>query len=219
MKVVYTALFGSNADQLHDVVQTNRTAFVCFADRPVTAKGWEVLSTRYCPPNATPRLLARLHKINSTALFPAATVTLWVDSTHAPITSVEELTNEYLSHHSVATFKHPLRDCVYAEIYACAGLGKDTRPNLLAHRQNLLEMNYPADNGLAETSVMLRRNNATTRKLEQEWAKQLLAGSERDQLSFDPACYLTDTPYAHIRGHRTSSEHFHYRPHARALTH
>ena len=72
---------------------------------------------------------------------------------------------------------------------------------------------YPKDNGLAETTCVMRRHTPAVIKFNEEWWKELRANSIRDQLSCDYVLWKLGMSYMTLEGVRTDCAHFSWVPH------
>lgn len=190
--------------------------FVLFSDKVdgLEVNGnWQILPLHFkhllCQ-----RRTARWHKVNSHVLFPYADLTVWVDGSQRfkPVRLFNDLIKPNLQH-NIATFKHPIRDCVYQELNACIKYRKD---NEILMRQQIAKYraeNYPPHNGMVETACVIRRNNAEVAAFNKAWWAEIASHSFRDQLSFNYVAHKTNTVYSTIPGHRESSDYFVFTSH------
>lgn len=217
----YTAILGGFPDRLHTVSEStagdaNAAKFNAFIDQRkcypwrVSFNGWQTIQQGS---EDDPRRTARKLKVLAHKTFPEAEYSLWVDGCLTPITPVWQLIDRFLSHHDICVFEHAQRSCVYKELEACIRLHKDDpavmRKQVAAYRRE----GYPHDNGLAETTAVLRRHNAATEEFNEAWWAEVLCGSVRDQLSFNHVCWKLGMQYTTFEGTRVKSPHFKYRPH------
>jgi hypothetical protein len=98
---------------------------------------------------------------------------------------------ESLGNADLAVHRHYYRDCAYAEADRCAELGFERPEPLLAQKLSLLERGFPVNFGLGENGVIIRRNTELTRRFNENWWSEYMAGGQRDQVSFPPAVWLT----------------------------
>lgn len=213
--VVYTAIAGDNGDALrHPLCDQPGVRLVCFTDRPVPDPGpWEVRPLAWAGP--TPRRTARWHKVNSHRLFPGAEAAVWADGSMQLRVPAARLVADGLSGHNVlASFKHPDRDCVYAEHVACRRLRKDDPALMQRQIDHYKYAGYPPRNGLAETGCVVRVP-AACEAFEAEWWATLARFSHRDQLSFDFAAWRLKLPYARLEGSALRSPYFVFHAHRR----
>lgn len=214
--VVYTAIVGDNGDVLRQPLcdQPDGVRLVCFTDRKVADPGvWDVRPLHKFVRDA--RRTARWHKINSHKLFPGDEPVVWADGSLQLRLPATRLVEAALAGDNVlAAFKHPERNCVYAEHVACRRLRKDN-PLLMQRQMDYYKFaGYPPGNGLAETGCVVRRPSACE-AFENEWWATLDKYSHRDQLSFDFAVWRLKLPYAHLPGRADKSPHFAFHPHKR----
>ena len=227
--VIYTAITGRISDELRLPVGDGLRLdpgieFVCFTDRERygTRFGpWTVRHPEWTHPSV-PRRTARWHKAMACRLFPYAQYSMWCDGCFqlraAPRTLIRFLehipsrNNKSLAC-DVATFEHPDRNCIYAEGVACIRLRKDDPVTIGAQMTRYQSERYPANNGLAETTCVLRRHTPQIALLGERWWDEMNRGSLRDQLSFDYCCHNLGIKYGLMGGCRGTNPHFSFYPH------
>lgn len=214
--VVYSCVTG-NYDNVEQTLLARSpeidcdASFILFSDavnEPEAIGHWQILPLQFRHPLCN-RRTARWHKINSHALFPQADTTVWIDGSQSfkPIHLLADLIRPHL-HHDIATFKHPIRNCVYQELNACIRYKKD---NELLMQQQIAKYRleqYPAHNGMVETACVLRRNTPEIVAFNKAWWAEMDRYSFRDQLSFNYVAHKTNTLYSVIPGHREKSSYF-----------
>lgn len=164
---------------------------------------------------ANPRKTSRWHKINSHLLFPEADITVWVDGSQK--FKSFRLFNEFIEPYlktGIATFKHPDRKCIYQEYQACCHLNKDHKPTMKNQVDKYRAAGYPINNGLVETSCVIRENTKQVAGFNELWWNEVDKHSIRDQLSFNYVSWLTKTPYSIIPGCRVNSPFFSFSNHS-----
>jgi hypothetical protein len=182
--VVYTANIASY-DQVREPAVDGR--FVLFTDgEPV--KGWEV---HRIEGGYDARKQARMLKVLSHTLSDAE-VTIWHDANVQLLVPAVEVVKAWLDGMDVATFRHPVRDCIYAEAGVCKWKGKDSPAVIETVLGNYQVEGFPEHYGLAETTVVVRRNNARVTEFNNLWWSAMVRGSLRDQLSFDYVRWLME---------------------------
>ncbi len=222
--VVYTASFGSRADAIREpTCIENDVKFVAFVDDPTKFSSdsvWE-----YRPPvyyHDVPRRQARWHKCLSHLLFNDAEYTLWIDANFQLQQSISEIIKKYLAaegarpgaaKYDICTFKHPWRNCIYGEATTCISVGMDKKEIITAQMDRYRQEKYPKDNGLAATMQVLRRQVSTVNQMNDLWWDEILKGSQRDQLSFDYACWRHHLAYGHFDGYCYGNDIFKHNPH------
>jgi hypothetical protein len=190
---VYTSITG-NYDFLKEQpesVCSSGAKFYAFMDRPQASRTWEVLPAKEA--FHTPRLNAKFHKILSHISFPEEEITLWIDGTIEILatTSVRDLASSYLRDADMAVFHHRFRYCVYQEAMHCIHNKRDITQVILGQVFRYTQEGYPANNGLAECSVLLRRDTKQVRQFNELWWSEVQTGSIRDQISFPYVVHKT----------------------------
>jgi hypothetical protein len=215
--VVCTAVTGRFNNKIRPPLYTpaddRHVNFVCFSDFLGSVPSpWCLL-----PPvweHEDPRRTARYHKVMMHKLFPKASYWLWMDGNQQLIVDPWQLVDRYMDMSAdIATYKHPTRKCVYEELDACLKLRKDNaalmRSQVLSYRQ----AGYPANNGMCETTVMIRRNTKAVRDFNEQWWREIVRGSVRDQLSFNYTMRKMTMVYKAMAGRRDKPKYFKYFSH------
>jgi hypothetical protein len=215
--VIYTAIFGPIRDKLFTPYPDPQVKYVAFVDSwpGQPPEGWQLRPSVFgdvLGPNIDPRRKARQHKCLAHELFPRAKYSLWVDGCLTPKQDLAKLI-ERLGANDIATFEHMDRNCVYQELEACLKLRKDKPQLMRAQIDRYREEGYPYNNGLAETTAVLRRHTDQVTEFNKAWWYEIEFGSVRDQLSMDYVCWKLGLKYSHLAGTRVKSPHFNWRPH------
>lgn len=220
MLYVYTAITGDfvRLNQLRQPLQAQDPAgrqvrFVCFTDGLASAPSpWEIRSPLWEHKN-DPRRTARWHKTHPHLCFPDAEYSLWLDGNQQLFCNPWSLVDDYLKSHDLASYKHPQRSCIYSELLACVRLKKDKPAVMQQQIDRYKKEKYPENNGLIETTVVLRRHTEAIRKLNEAWWNEISKGSRRDQLSLNYCLWKTHTPHVTIPGQRDKPVFFKYYAH------
>lgn len=212
--VVYTAITGGY-DVLPPVPAAWRddADFVAFMDEPQDSPGWEFRRAERVYPDPTRN--ARMHKILAHRFLPGYDYSVWVDGS-VQITStvpLSELISRWLQAHDIALFRHRVRTCVYDEAEACITAGKDSPELIRAQIDHYRAEGYPAQNGLHETMVLIRRHSPDVREFCEGWHGELVRFSRRDQLSMDVALHRHRIGVLTLPGLITRNDHFQWHPH------
>lgn len=199
MKIaVYTCITGGY-DSVKNISTQNNTDidFICFTDNP---------NNDFKPSNWTfrniPQDLIQLSKVKQQRLIkilphkylPEYDISLWIDGNIEIIGDVYEFIKQYdLNKYSLFTRKHPGRKCIYEEAKAVLNLKKDTKETVECQLCKYREQGFPPNFGLEETNVILRNHkDVNCKMLCNMWAKEIVSGSHRDQLSFDYCRWKND---------------------------
>ena len=208
---VYTAIFGGY-DQLYPGLYPGEADYICFSDKYFRAPApWEVRVIE--PPHTDPRKAARFFLLQSTKVLPEYTNTIMHGGNATLYGSPNELI-ELLGANDIAAFRHPHRSNVYDEPKACATLSKDRIENMAPQMAGYKAEGFPGA-PFSACILLVRRNVIKIAVLEALWWTEVLAGSHRDQLSFDYARWKTETPITYIPGDPFTSPHLSIHGHLR----
>jgi hypothetical protein len=208
----FTAILGPIKDQLRPVIaprDKNRrcTRYICFSDAIGIEEGadlgWSI--RRPVWRHDDPRRMARWHKVNSDLAIPDADYTLWCDGSEQLKVNPWNLVDQYLAGADLATFRHPDRACVYAELEMCMRRRKDNEAAMKQQIERYRIAGWPPNKGLFETNVVLRRHSPAVLEFNRAWWTEISGGSLRDQLSVNFSADQTGLKVAILPGNRTRS--------------
>lgn len=215
--VVYTAIT-NNYDTLKEprIKLWKGVDFVAFLDHAPVATSWQIRKAGSefndpCRNAKTPKILPHV-------FFPDATYSLWIDGS-VEINfnfSIQQLIDVYLREHDLAVFKHPERQCIYEEAAKCIRINKDNPAVIQRQMAAYRNENYPPNNGLVESAVLLRRHTGKVRQFNEVWYQEIKHNSRRDQLSFNYAARKTSLEFCHLPEslRRGAGSMFQFQPHA-----
>jgi hypothetical protein len=168
-------------DRLIDDQPRGGAAWIAFLEIPQASSLWRVRPAydRF----RSPRRNSRAPKILP-HLFVDAECSLWIDANVQLLAPPQSLVAMHLQRHDIALFRHPLRDCIYAEAEECIRLGLDDPDLIRAQMREYAAAGYPAKRGLCENNFILRRHTKKVRRLNEAWWAEYCGGAVRDQLSF-----------------------------------
>jgi hypothetical protein len=212
--VVYTAIFAPIKDKLYEPVDCgDGVRYEAFVEDPSaqTEAGWHLRPAIFQHKEGRKR--ARRHKVLAHKLYPDAEATLWVDGCLTPKEDIRQLVEWYLSGCDLCMFEHGERTCVYRELEACLRLQKDSPTRMRTQIHGYRRAGYPYNNGLAETTAVLRRHTPQIELFNETWWEEISKGSVRDQLSVNFVCWKLGVSYNTFEGTRTCSPHFTWRAH------
>jgi hypothetical protein len=203
--VVYTAItdgYDTLLDPPDSVIPGSD--FVAYVESSGFSKIWS-----YKPlerKSADPCRDAKVFKILPHIIFPDAEYTLWIDGSIEflmPFPVVDLL--DYLAGSDMAIFEHPIRTCIYQEACECLRRRLDDPQIIFRQMFRYTREGYPSNQGLAEASVILRRNTKAMKQFNEQWWDEIDRGSKRDQLSFNyiawrSRCKITFFPDDLVRG-------------------
>lgn len=192
--VVYSVLIGDYEAVKEPEVLDPSVRYILFTDDPKLRNDkWEICLLTDCLSNG--RRTSRLPKILPHLYLPEHDVSIYIDSSLTwRAADVHEMVRECLKGHDIAIYPHHKRDCIYDEIDECERLGIE-RPDLIKfYREYYKNIGIQKKAGLFENTLIIRRNNAAVRNLNESWMRMYLG--QRDQLSLVAAIRTTDT-YVH----------------------
>ena len=190
--------------------------FTLFTDKNLESEGtgWVVRPLAF-EAGVCKRRIARWHKVNSHILFPQADITVWMDGSQLfkKINLYKDLIGPHMTGAHLATFKHPVRTCVYQEAQACKMLKKDNAKLIDQQMKKYRQMGYPAFAGMVETACVIRKNKPIVTAFNKLWWLEIDKHSFRDQLSFNYAASNVGLGYKTLAGERVTSPYFYFKKH------
>ncbi len=213
--VVYTGIFGDISDELRVRPRQNTAvAFISFLDEQRSKKyrffnstRWKVYKPQFRYENL--RRQARAHKVLAHKIFKNCRYSLWIDGClQLTDNNVIGEMEKYLKNTDICVFKHRSRNCVYDELKACIEQQKDDKGIMITQAAKYQEEGYPANNGLAETTALLRRHNKATMEFNEMWWEEICNGSYRDQLSFNYTAWKLGMNYEVFAGNSIRNPYF-----------
>lgn len=200
-----------------DPVHEDNVKFVLFTDRsPSGSTGvWEVGPLKWHH-SVCPRRTSRYHKCMAHRVLPEHDYSVWVDGSQVfkSVRVWEDIVKPIVEAGStLATFKHPLRQCAYQEEKACERHRKDSFGVMRGQMDRYRAEGYPPYNGMVETACVIRANTPEVHDFNRAWWAEIEKDSFRDQLSFNYVCWRLGRSYDHIPGHREDSLFFDFVSH------
>jgi len=184
-KIAVVSCITGDVDDVVEEQNTDNADFYMFTDNPkLKSKTWEIV---LLPKNIFNdiRRQARMVKWLIHKYMPSYEYTLWIDSNVQLRTPVVQLICSYLVLGDIAVFKHKDRNCVYEEAKDCLLQKLDHDDIINKQMKKYAIEDYPADNGLTETTVVLRRHTKEIDQFNEALWAELCINSKRDQLCFD----------------------------------
>ena len=218
-KVIYTAIFGRYDTLIEPTYLPEGWDLVCFTDTDFESETWEIRNVKGIFKDSTRD--ARKYKVLPHRWFKEYDYSLWVDGNFLIRGDVGELIDTYLKNTNIAIHNHEesadVRDCIYDESLAVIKLKKDDVDIVKEQMIKYQNDNYPHNNGLAVSGVILRRHNEEDCIIGMEkWWSEIDNGSKRDQLSFNYAMWKTNTPFSYIKGNIRETKHFLHNNHKKS---
>lgn len=204
---VYTCITGNYDNLLEISEKSDKIDYICFTDnKNLKSASWkikyfsEIDGFGILKNEITPVKKQRLIKILSHKFLSEYDTTLWVDANIKIQHNLYNFITSFdLEKCPIYTNKHPTRNCLYQEVLAVVKLKKDKYENIRPQVLRYKSEKYPVNNGMAETNIILRNNkDLRNHLLELKWAKEILQGSHRDQLSFNYVIWKNKLSYSHL---------------------
>lgn len=198
---VYTVLIGEY-DTLHAPVYIDANCdYFCFTNiRGLTSPFWKVIYVENDEGLDSIRFQRKL-KLSAHLLFPEYTHSLYVDTSIQIHKSIWDWIERFSTGKPFLAYRHPDRDCIYAESEACINLGKDSREIIMAQMERYRQCGYPEKNGLIWGAILYRKHHdQAVIRVHQTWLEEIMHGSRRDQLSFNYACWKNGFSYDEATG-------------------
>lgn len=219
--IVYTCIVG-DYDRLSKVApgQGRDVDFICFTDNPqlsYQAGNWSVVGM---PPEVQSLPLVKQQRVVKACpqrYLPPCDASLWVDGNISILCDVERFILKYdLRRTWIYAKGHPLRKCVFAEAKAVLNLKKDIKKTVDFQMERYRKEGLPLNNGLHETGILLRRSCQENQLFGNLWAKEIMEGSHRDQLSFDYCKWKLSQRVGLLKvGNLLKDENFRWRRHGK----
>lgn len=192
--VVYTAIT-KGYDQLKEPKMPAGIDFVCFTDDQLESDHWQLKAINL-PQINDPTRKARYIKLHPHLFFPDHQWSIWVDGSLTINGNLKTLQEEVSGNSKIGVYEHAKRNCIYQAAANCIDKQKDSPAIINEQIKHYLSINYPANNGLVSSGVLVRsHHNHNIIKLMDSWWKEIKRFSRRDQLSFNYVCWLNHFNY------------------------
>lgn len=214
--VVYTAIMGNFDNIKEPLVVTSNVDYICFTDNEkIKSKTWKII---LLDKQENSRKLARKLKILGHEAVNHYDYSIWVDGNIQIKDDLTDLIEKYflIKNIDLATFKHPVRNCIYEEAIECAKSQADSSASISKQVKYLIDNGYPTNNGLVESNVLFKNNKSSRAEdFFKRWWYFVDHVTIRDQLSFNYVLHeLKHINFINIDGNsRGSSEHFEWSRH------
>lgn len=198
-------------DNLKDpLVITPNVDYICFTDNPkISSKIWKIIQLEQ---DENSRKFARRLKILGHEVIQEYDYSIWIDGNIQIKKDLTSLIKDYFINKKVdlATFKHPIRNCIYEEAVECAAAHADNASSISRQVKFLINNDYPVNSGLVESNVLFKKNKSI---IAQDFLKRWWHFVEnitiRDQLSFNFVLSDSNVNFEYLPGNsRGKSEEF-----------
>lgn len=188
---VYTAVFG-NYDILNEPLYVDpEITYICFTDsETLKSSVWDIIVVKK---KLSSRREARKYKILSHKYIDSE-ISLWIDGSCQLKENPFPYIKEFLEISDFVLTNHP-RGCLYKEAQKCLIVKKGNPQKIKEQIERYKEEKYPEDNGLVDSTVVLRRMTPEVIQIENDWWDEIVNGCVRDQVSFNYVAWKNDFEY------------------------
>jgi TOD1/MUCI70, glycosyltransferase-like domain len=159
--------------------------FICFTDDPsLRSRFWQI--EHVSRGLLDPVRAAKQRKILAHRFFPQYDASLYVDNIIRLKQRPRDIFDQFLTESAspLVCFRHPERDCIYAEGRAVISAEQDDPQRVTTQMRAYQRLGYPHNNGLTAAGFLLRRHHdPAVIEMMEAWFEQVLLHSFRDQLS------------------------------------
>jgi GT2 family glycosyltransferase len=193
--VVYTAITGNYDDLNIPEVLNPNFDYICFTDNiNLKSDFWEIRLIEDLDLDNTRK--ARHYKILPHKYLSEYDYSLWIDGGFKIVGDLSKLINNHVRNKQMMCIDHELRNSIYDEAKACIDRKKDSPDVINSQMKKYLDEEYPEDQGLIESGVLFRKHNdIEVINVMEDWYKEIIEHSRRDQLSFNYAAWKNDFEY------------------------
>lgn len=190
--VVYTCISG-NYDKIKDIINKEENIdYICFSDQDVVDSNWRIKKIPEFLNYLDQTKRARCIKILPHLFLPEYEISIWIDGNIEVVGNVSKLVEKY-SEEYFSIPKHPDRICIYQEAEVIIKMKKDKEENVMRQINKYRDSGYPQNFGLVQSNVIIRKHNHKICKdICENWWKETVTQSKRDQLSFNYSIWNKD---------------------------
>ncbi len=191
--VVYTCIT-KNYDALKiPSITDDRIRYFCFTDTPeIVLPPWEPRSLSLDWLDAKDK--NRYVKMFPFQYFKNCDLSIYLDGNIKIVGDISTLIEEVLARpEDIFLYSHPQRKCIYLEAAACAHFSHDWIWTIAKQMRRYAGLGFPANSGLFEANVLIRKDTSQVRKLMDAWWREYSTAAKRDQLSLPFVAWHTGT--------------------------
>lgn len=208
-RLIYTAVFGGYDKPRRLERRPRTTDFHWYTDSVAPYHPWKEI--RVLGTSGDARRRAKSFKLYPPDEYET---TLWVDGNMVPnFSNWADLEATIEGNKDLAFIKHPNRDCLYQEAKECINGKLDNEKVINNQVTRYFDEGMPEHYGLWAGTVIYRRRSKTVSSVMEEWAREIEAGSIRDQISLPYVLWKLDYKPGTIRGDLWRHTLFKYHPH------
>jgi len=189
---IYTAIFGEYDMLKEPLFISPKIKYVCFTDKEYDSEIWDIRIVDVV--ESSPRREARKYKILSHKYIDTP-ISLWIDGSRLIKENPLHLIRSGLKISDFVTCEHRQRNCIYDEATKCISVNKGNPILIQEQVERYREEDYPENNGLINSTIVLRRITPVIIKLEDDWWNEIKNGCVRDQVSFNYVAWKNNFKY------------------------
>ena len=153
-------------------------------------------ATHPLPQFSDPRLQAKWWKIRPDLACPDADVTIWLDGSMDVLRpDLVDLCLDALGDADAIFIRHPWRDDIYEEAEISSLMTKYAGQPLREQVASYRRAGHPEHWGLMHAGMLVRRNTAAMRAVNEAWWSEIVRWSAQDQISLPPLLRTSDLDY------------------------
>lgn len=180
---VYTCITGRYDDLKEIEFKNDSLDYLCFTNnKSLQSKSWKIV---YVEEELDDLLLQKKIKICCHKYLNNYDASLYIDGKVLVRKDVLPFIQNNLKEDiDLVGFKHPIRNCIYDEIYTCILYEKEKLSTGRYIRDKYRQEGFPAHYGLSDNAILLRRHTERVAAFMEFWLDMVETYSRRDQLSF-----------------------------------
>lgn len=195
MKVaIYTCITGEYDNLAVPVTVDPRLDYFFFTDKSRhTEFPWNLVAIDL--PQLCAKDKNRFVKMHPHKFLSEYDITIYIDGSIQIVGDIYSLILHTVnSKEEIFLYEHPERNCIFREGMACAHYSHDWIWTIASQMRKYRKDGYPADNGLFEAGVIIRKNTNTVSSLMNMWWNEYCSGAKRDQLSLPVIAWRLGVP-------------------------
>lgn len=221
--VVYTSIYRSDGlkDTLHSPLFTDPNFdYICFTPHgDIEAEGWKIIRTEWNE-GTTPRMQAKKYKLFPHLYLHGYLHSIWVDGSFAIKSNLRELLLKTMKDEEVpfVFFENYQDDCAYDSAEFCVKHRIGNSLKILSQMASYKKDGFPRHFGLPMCGMMYRKHYLPImQRLMESWWYEIIAHSERDQLSLPYVLWRTEgrAPYKTIKNPKKRLWNAYFRAYSR----
>lgn len=198
---IFTAVFG-NRDSLRDPRVVENADYICFSDRKIKSKVWDVVHVRR-PLYQDPCRAAKVYKVLCHNWLPSVcTRSIWIDANIELMNPITHLLDEMKTDLAFFKHPHPHEICIYREASVCIRKNYDDSKAILKTIKRYRAEGHPENWGLPMGRFILRKHTAMVKEFGELWWKEITNGTRRDQLSLPVVLRHMQIPFDEFNPYR-----------------